>query len=60
MKVVLRILKGAGTAGMLGRDLDAAAHAAGVTSGAAETEKTVLRGSGIVRCEGKRLYLDGV
>ncbi|MEH3061524.1 MAG: hypothetical protein PGN33_01680 [Methylobacterium radiotolerans] len=60
MKVVLEILKGAGATGMVGRDLDAAVLATGVRSGTVETAKAVLRGAGLVRCEGRRWYLGGV
>ncbi|MGU3420789.1 hypothetical protein [Methylobacterium sp. D54C] len=59
MKAVLGILKAAGAAGMTGREIDAAAQTAGIRSGASETAKAVLRGAGVVRCEGKRWYLDG-
>lgn len=59
MRVVLRILRTAGVAGIKGWDLSQAAQAAGVSSGAAETARTVLRGAGLVRCEMKRWYAAG-
>lgn len=60
MKAVLRVLKEVGAAGLSIRDLEAAVYATGITSGAVETAKAVLRGAGLVRCEGKRWFVDGI
>lgn len=58
MKVVLAQLKVAGAKGVDSRDLAAATHAAGVSSGAAESANTVLRTAGLVRFDNKRWYVD--
>ncbi|WP_152277992.1 hypothetical protein [Methylorubrum populi] len=56
MKVVLGILKEAGSVGVGSRELAAALQAAGIRSGTAETAKAVLRSAGFVRTEGRRWY----
>ena len=52
-------LKEAGTAGVPHRELSDAVRGLGIKSGAEDTAKAVLRAAGLVRCEGRRWYLDG-
>lgn len=59
MRAVLKALKEAGTAGLSHRELSDAVRGLGIKSGAEETAKAVLRAVGLVRCEGRRWYLDG-
>jgi hypothetical protein len=60
MRTVLGHLKAAGTAGLSGRELETSMRGTGVTSGAAENAKAVLHGAGLVRCEGRRWYVNRV
>lgn len=58
MRAVLEVLKEAGSRGLSGTELSKVVQGRGVRSGAEETAKAVLRAAGLVRCEGRRWYLD--
>ncbi|KQP29474.1 hypothetical protein ASF27_20140 [Methylobacterium sp. Leaf102] len=58
MRAVLAVLKEAGGEGLPDREMSKAVQGRGVKSGAEETAKAVLRAAGLVRCEGRRWYLD--
>ena len=60
MRVLLGLLKEAGGDGLSGRELSKRAFAAGIKSGTAEEARAVLRAAGVVRCEGKRWFIDGI
>ncbi|AWN37652.1 hypothetical protein [Methylobacterium radiodurans] len=59
MRVVLEVLRKAGSDGLSATELSRAVHGRGVRSGAEEAAKAVLRAAGLVRCEGRRWLLDG-
>lgn len=58
MRVILGIVRAAGTPGLSSRDLALAIRSAGLVPGTAETAKAVLNGAGLVRFEGRRWYVN--
>lgn len=57
MQSILALLRRSGDRGADIKELNDAVWSAGIKSGAAEAAKTVLRGAGLVRYEGRRWYL---
>ncbi|KQQ13659.1 hypothetical protein ASF53_11855 [Methylobacterium sp. Leaf123] len=59
MQAVLSALREAGGDGLSGHEMSKVVQGRGIRSGAEEAAKAVLRAAGLVRCEGRRWYLEG-
>lgn len=58
MQAVLTALREAEGDGLSGHEMSKVVQGRGIRSGAEEGAKAVLRATGLVRCEGRRWYLD--